>query len=44
MARHDEKKQGSNGNLRGTLVSVLLVGAVIVLIWSAVFALLMDRY
>lgn len=39
MNRQHESKQAPDSQLRGTLASVLLLGAVIIAIWGGVFAI-----
>lgn len=43
MAQHNEQKQAPASNLKGTLVSVMLVGVIIIMIWGGVFALFTLR-
>lgn len=39
----NKKKQSAEVDLRGTLISVLLVGIVIVAMWVAVYAMYVAR-
>lgn len=38
-----KKKQDSETNLKGTLISVFAVGIIIVVMWIAVYALYVSR-